>query len=173
MCLVLLFMVGGPSVCLAADIWSYPTSKPSIPFGGGTGRQSDPYLIKCAQDLANLAYMVNHGTKYEGKYFKLTTDIVLNDLMINLSGNIVYGSPTSWTPIGGSKCFKGTFNGGGHTIKGLYIKEEDSEYNGLFGSVENATISNLKIDNSCIYSTGNGFFKYYGFLCGKSYGSVK
>ena len=173
MCLVLLFMVGGPSVCLAADIWSYPTSKPSIPFGGGTGRQSDPYLIKCAQDLANLAYMVNHGTKYEGKYFKLTTNIVLNDLMINLSGNIVYGSPTSWTPIGGSKCFKGTFNGGGHTIKGLYIKEEDSEYNGLFGSVENATISNLKIDNSCIYSTGNGFANFYGFLCGKSYGSVK
>ena len=38
MCLVLLFMAGGPSVCLAADIWSYTTSKPSIPFGGGTGR---------------------------------------------------------------------------------------------------------------------------------------
>ena len=173
MSLFLLFMVGGQSVCLAADSWSYPTSKPSNPFGGGSGGYYDPYLINSAQELANFAYMVNHGTKYEGKYFRLTTDIVLNDLIINLSGNIVYGDPTSWTPIGGSKCFKGTFNGGGHTIKGLYIKEEDSKYNGLFGSVENATICNLNIDNSCIYSTGNSYAKYYGLLCGVSYGSVK
>ena len=173
MSLVLLFVAGGQSICLAADSWSYPESKPSNPFGGGSGRQSDPYIINSAQELANLAYMVNHGTKYEGKYFRLTTDIVLNDLIINFSGNIIYGDPTSWTPIGGSKSFKGTFNGGGHTIKGLYIKEEDAKYQGLFGSVENATICNLNIDNSCIYSLSNFSGKYYGLLCGVSYGSVK
>ena len=173
MSLFLLFMAGGQSVCLAADSWYYPTSKPSNPFGGGSGGYYDPYLINSAQELANLAYMVNHGTKYEGKYFRLTTDIVLNDLIINFSGNIISGDPTSWTPIGGSKSFKGTFNGGGHTIKGLYIKDEDAKYQGLFGSVENATICNLNIDNGCIYSLSNFSGKYYGLLCGVSYGSVK
>ena len=61
MCLVLLFMVGGPSVCLAADIWSYPTSKPDGRFGGGSGSYYDPYLINNAQQLADLAYMVNQS----------------------------------------------------------------------------------------------------------------
>ncbi|MGN1157477.1 MAG: hypothetical protein ACI4TK_14975 [Agathobacter sp.] len=166
-------MAGGQSVCRTANSWSYPTSKPTNPFGGGYGSYYDPYLINSAQDLANLAYMVNNGTKYEGKYFRLTTDIVLNDLIINLSDNIIYGDPTNWTPIGGSKSFKGTFNGGGHTIKGLYIKDEGAKYQGLFGSVENAIIYNLNIDNSCIVSPSTSQGKYYGLLCGLSFCSMK
>ncbi|MGM9703091.1 MAG: hypothetical protein ACI3YZ_06030 [Prevotella sp.] len=173
MCLVLLFMVGGQNVCRAADSWSYPTSKPTNPFGGGYGSYYDPYLINSAQELANLAYMVNNGTRYEGRYFRLTTDIVLNDINIDLSGNVVSGSPKSWTPIGGSKSFKGTFNGEGHTIKGLFINDTDANYQGLFGFVENATICNLNIDNSCIVSPSTSQGKYYGLLCGMSFGSMK
>ena len=55
MCLVLLFVAGGQSVSLAADFWEYPTKKPDGKFGGGSGTQSDPYLISTAQHLADLA----------------------------------------------------------------------------------------------------------------------
>ena len=37
MSLVLLFVAGGQRVCLAAESWSYPSSKPGFPFGGGDG----------------------------------------------------------------------------------------------------------------------------------------
>lgn len=40
MSLVLLFVAGGQSVCLAADTWSYPTTKPETPFGGGDGSRT-------------------------------------------------------------------------------------------------------------------------------------
>ena len=87
MSLVLLFMAGGQSVCLAADSWSYPPSKPDGKFGGGSGSYYDPYLINNAQQLADLAYMVNHGEYFKGKYFKLTTDITLNDNSDNRNNN--------------------------------------------------------------------------------------
>ena len=35
--LVLLFIAGGQSVCLAAESWSYPTNKPETPYGSGDG----------------------------------------------------------------------------------------------------------------------------------------
>ena len=38
--------------------WTYPTSKPSIPFSSGDGSYSHPYEIRNEHDLANLAYMV-------------------------------------------------------------------------------------------------------------------
>ena len=63
MSLVLLFVAGGQSVCLAADTWSYPTTKPETPFGGGDGSSYDPYRIETAQHLANLAYMVTDATR--------------------------------------------------------------------------------------------------------------
>ena len=51
----------------AKDInWSYPTSKPSVPFNG-EGTEEKPYLIGTAQELMNFAYMVNNGEEYEGK----------------------------------------------------------------------------------------------------------
>ena len=58
---LLLFLAGGGSVIHAADSWSYPTSKPDGKFGGGSGSYYDPYLINNAQQLADLAYMVNQS----------------------------------------------------------------------------------------------------------------
>ena len=85
----------------------------------GSGTESDPYLIENAQNLAWLAYLINYDYSEwtEGKYFLLKTDIDLNGSEDNQwlpigagGGNTVYG-----------KCMKGTFDGGGHKITGLYI----------------------------------------------------
>lgn len=114
----------------------------------GKGTEKNPYEIRNADDLKLLAEKVNSGVTYEGKYFKQTADINLND--------------TAWTPIGGTviehpstweiSVFKGNFDGDGHqiTITG------DSDFGGLFGSVEEAIIQNCHVvgDVKGYYSVG-------------------
>ena len=61
-----------------------------------------------------------------------------------------------WTPIGSrfsvtDNAFNGTFDGCGHTIKGLVCIEDGkrSSY-GLFGCTDNATIKNLNMEDCCL-----------------------
>lgn len=60
-----------------------------------------------------------------------------------------------WTPIGTSdKPFSGNFDGNGHTISGLNYS---GEYAGLFGYMNNGTISNIKLaDSSFANGTASG-----------------
>lgn len=136
MSLVLLFVAGGQSVCLAADTWSYPTTKPETPFGGGDGSSYDPYRIETAQHLANLAYMVTDAnTYYKGQYFVLTNDITLNDDVIADDGKSLKKSLSAynlWKPIGEDGViynddFMGRFDGCGHTIRGMVCICSDSK----------------------------------------------
>ena len=158
MSLVLLFVAGGQSVCLAAESWSYPTTKPETPFGGGDGSKWNPYRIESAQHLANLAYMVtDNNTEYKNKYFILTNDITLNDDVINADGTGLKNSESSyklWTPIGeygftADDDFMGTFDGQGHTIRGMVCIDTTGkrDYNGLFGTTDQATIMNLNLED--------------------------
>ncbi len=62
--------------------------------------------------------------------------------------------------------FKGNFDGGGHKISGLYINELGSDYQGLFGYLENSTISNLGVSGSV---TGGN---YTGGIVGYAIGSI-
>lgn len=107
----------------------------------GKGTAESPYLIEDVDDLKKLAENVKNGTDYEGKYFKQTADIDLED--------------KEWTPIGTkvytgefgqseTRHFKGTFDGDGHQIANLTITGRN-EYVGLFGYVRNATIQNCNV----------------------------
>ena len=114
----------------------------------GSGTSADPYLIKTAEELALIVKLVNGGNTLAGKFFELADDIDLSDLCGEGIG--------SWTPIGGKyKYFKGSFDGGGHTISGLYI-DSTGNYQGLFGNVYEGTIKNLGVDGS-ITNTGGNF----------------
>ena len=178
MSLVLLFVAGGQSVCLAADSWSYPTSKPKSPFGGGDGSQGNPYRIETAQHLANFAYMVtDKNTTYKKKYFILTNDITLNDDVLNDKGTGLKNDESSyklWTPIGeyGSLYdddFMGIFDGKGHTIRGMVCINPDGKrrYNGFFGTTDDATIMNLNLEDCYLASKDvDDIFQKYGTLVG-------
>ena len=108
-------------------------------FGGGSGTESDPYKISAVEHLQQLESDVSDGNTYEGKYFKVTADIDLNNI--------------NWTPIGNSSnIFSGTFDGDGHTIRNLTIKQEYT-FKALFGYVEGGTIQNLKLDNFNVKGT--------------------
>lgn len=98
-------------------------------------------------DLAALAYMVNTKHKtFEGQTIKLGKNIDCSSFV--------------WTPIKGLETviltasigtgFKGTFDGGGHTISGLY-----STGYGLFAKVsDGAVIQNVTLEDC--YFTRNG-----------------
>ncbi len=113
---------------------------------GGTGEVSSPYIIANLKDLEELStYAATNDTT--GKYFELTADIDMSDTYGADKGD---EGGKSWTPIGdvfSSKPFKGTFDGKGHTIKGLYIG--DSLYGGLFEGIgEGGTVKNLSVSGS-------------------------
>ena len=149
--------------------WSYPSYAPSVLFGGGSGTSSNPYIISTAQHLANLAYMVNNGSSYSGCYFKMTEDIILNDNVLNSDGSLNSGSYNSWKPIGNSSyAFRGTFDGDGHVISGIYINNSSSNYQGLFGNAYDGLITNISVIDSYIYG-----YNYVGTIVGFSgYASI-
>lgn len=84
---------------------------------------------------------VNAGNSYEGKTVKLTADIDMSEKYSE--------GKESWTPIGSFDWenpmpFSGTFDGGGHTISGLYINTETDRNTGLFAIVD-GTVQNLNV----------------------------
>lgn len=144
--------------------WTYPTSTPTLTWEG-KGTQAEPYIIMNAQELADLAYMVNNFTTYSGTYFVLGTDIELN------YGKTVTGvddTLNNWIPIGNTTSnFAGNFDGNGKKIKGLYINDNSLENVGLFGIGK--APNNLTIDSG--YVTANA--TYAGGVIGYSKSAIE
>jgi len=119
-------------------------------YAGGTGIQADPYLISNGKELAYLAQRVNSGVNYQNTYFKLTDDILLNNM--NTNGTFVSSSPRKFTCIGSdsTKTFQGNFDGNSKTIIGLYINETNwHSYCALFAyAATGSVIKNLSVSGS-------------------------
>lgn len=129
---------------------------PASDFAGGSGSQSDPYQIADAAQLA-LMHAKMTDEAYRKANYVLTADISLNDTA-NCDSWRETPPEYSWAPIGfGADWFSGVFDGGGHTISGMYINENDtstSDYYGLFNKV-NGTVKNVNVDKSYIEVSGN------------------
>jgi len=118
----------------------------------GKGTLDSPYMIATAEDLA---YVVKSGGQTDG-YYKLTSDIYLNDISkINWStGEAADGYlPNQWFTEETATAFKGHINGDGHVIYGLYITEvSDGKCAGLIPKLAKGgslTVEKLGID--CAY----------------------
>ncbi len=99
---------------------------------------TNTYTVYNADGLMNIAELVNGG--------KSDINITL-DTDIDLTGK-------DWTPIGTDydNSYKGTFDGGGHTITGLTFTTND-EYAGLFGWLNRAgTVKNVVMEGVQITS---------------------
>ena len=125
----------------------------------GSGTKDDPYQISTAAQLKRFRNIVNGTggqTPNHGACAVLMNDIVLNDGTFDANGTHTRGSsntaPEKWTPIGkytddnDKTPYTGTFDGQGHTIKGLYVNSASDAYVGLFGCLESAAVRNLTVD---------------------------
>ncbi len=111
-------------------------------FAGGEGTEASPYLIANATHLNNVR-------NYLGAHYKMTADIVFTEADF-AEGGAFYNNGKGWLSIGdATAAFAGTFDGDGHTIKGLKQTTTDA-YGGLFGRVYDAIIKNLGMIDSAI-----------------------
>lgn len=124
------------------EIWS----------GKGKGTKADPFQIASAEEWKQLAEKVNEGESFSGKYFKLTKDITVTEMI----GKNEHPTETVSRP------FSGIFDGNGHTMT-LKIDESKKDADKMthcaapFCGVKDAVIKNLTVDGSVksgIHSAG-------------------
>lgn len=168
-----------PAAAQGVEAWTYPTAKPTEICSAGTGAADDPYQVTAAQQLANIAYLVNETEEtFAGKCFILKNDIVLNSGVLTAVAGGTDGSLQQWTPIGRRAnpdddvhSFCGSFDGDGHTVSGLYIDNSSKgvdflRYTGLFGAVGiGGLLHNIYICDAYIAET----VCRAGILCGYAY----
>ena len=141
----------------AGGEYTYTVSLAAAKDLGYTIESDGSYTVTSADGLMNIAKLVNGG--------KTDINITL-DTDIDLTGK-------DWTPIGTSfsNKYTGTFDGGGHTIKGLTVTTND-QFVGLFGSIGYAgTVKNVMMEDVQITSNhGSGFA---GGVAGFSDGTIE
>ena len=141
----------------AGGEYTYTVSLAAAKDLGYTIESDGSYTVTSADGLMNVAELVNGG--------KTDINITL-DKNIDLTGK-------GWTPIGTSfdNSYKGTFDGGGHTIKGLTVTTND-KYAGLFGYIGNAgTVKNVVMEGVLI--TSNNGSSQAGGVAGFSRGTIE
>ena len=132
------------------------------------------YIINTAAELKWFAKWVNGVSpvateKHPAANAKLGQNITLNEIVLDYNGNLTNGTHDTWTPIGsnsGDNCYKGTFDGDGYTISGLYC--DGSSNVGLFACVgAGGTVKNVNIADSYVSGSEN-----VGLLCGANGGTT-
>ena len=141
----------------AGGEYTYTVSLAAAKDPGYTIEGNGSYTVTSADGLMNVAELVNGG--------KTDINITL-DKNIDLTGK-------GWTPIGTSfdNSYKGTFDGGGHTITGLTVTTND-QFVGLFGYLNRAgTVKNVVMEG--IQITSNHMFGNTGGVAGFSWGTIE
>ena len=141
----------------AGGEYTYTVSLAAAKDLGYTIESDGSYTVTSADGLMNIAELVNGG--------KSDINITL-DTDIDLTGK-------DWTPIGTNydNSYKGTFDGGGHTITGLTVTTYD-KYAGLFGWLNSAgTVKNVVMEG--VQITNNHSSGFAGGVVGNSWGTIE
>lgn len=137
--------------------YTYTVSLAAAKDLGYTIESDGSYTVTSADGLMNIAELVNGG--------KSDINITL-DTDIDLTGK-------DWTPIGTNydNSYKGTFDGGGHTITWLTVTTYD-KYAGLFGWLNSAgTVKNVVMEG--VQITNNHSSGFAGGVVGNSWGTIE
>ena len=141
--------------------------------GGGSGTKDDPFRIRTKQDLEWVSALTGLGWRFDNQYILLENDIELNAPFEEWGTT----APTLWQPIGRSVSettpassagfeyeFRGTFDGGFHSVRNMYLNDVTGETpQGFFGIINGAVIKNLNVEDAWIKAQGST-----GLLVGKS-----
>ena len=134
----------------AGEEYTYTVSLAAAKDPGYTDDGQGNYTVTTAEGLKAVADIANNGNLDIN--ITLDTDLTLTDMV--------------WTPIGTSgNTYKGTFDGGGHTITGLTVTGSD-QYTGLFGYIgTDGTVKNVVLTEVNITSG-----TFVGGVAGWSFG---
>ena len=156
-----LTITGDNDICLTVSLYF------SVMNTSWYNENATEFIITTAEDLAGLAALVNDGNDFDGKTITLSNDIALNDVS-DVNDWATAAPYYSWTAIGTSgNPFAGTFDGGGHTVSGVYISTS-ANYQGLFGYVgSSATVKNVGVTDSYIEGGSN-----FGGIAGHNHGTI-
>ena len=143
----------------AGGEYTYTVSLAAAKDLGYTIESNGSYTVYNADGLLNVAELVNGGK---------------TDINITLTADIDL-TGKDWTPIGTDydNSYKGTFDGGGHTIKGLTVTTND-QFVGLFGyldkagTVKNVVMEGIQITSNHVLMSGNT-----GGVVGYSWGTIE
>ncbi len=141
----------------AGGEYTYTVSLAAAKDPGYTIGGNGSYTVTSVDGLINVAELVNGG--------KTDINITL-DKDIDLTGK-------GWTPIGTNyeNRYKGTFDGRGHTIKGLTVTTND-QFVGLFGYLDRAgTVKNVVMEG--VQITNNHSSGFAGGVVGNSWGTIE
>ncbi len=142
-------------------VWDGTASAPA----SGSGSSTDPYIISTPGELY-WALVAGPDASRNNKYYKLSCDIVLNDITVDKDGNIKNADGalvtdanaagiTKWN-VTSATAFYGTIDGNGYAVKGVYVNGSGgSNGAGLaliptHNSAGALTISNFGMEDSYI-----------------------
>ncbi len=141
----------------AGGEYTYTVSLAAAKDLGYTIESDGSYTVTSTDGLMNVAELVKGGK---------------TDINITLTADIDL-TGKNWTPIGTSfsNKYTGTFDGVGHTIKGLTVTTYD-QFVGLFGSIGNAgTVKNVMMED--VQITSNRSSGFAGGVAGYSDGTIE
>ena len=109
-------------------------------FSSGDGSAGNPYIINTPAELdavrANLS-----------AHYKLGANIDLSDYLASGGAGFAKWGENGWAPIGNNNDqFKGSLDGAGFKISGIWINRPSQSLIGLFGCIYNTTIKNLGVE---------------------------
>lgn len=139
----------------------YKTS-PCVSYTNDSAKTNKPHVIG-DDDICKVCGERGIPKKNSNGQYELSTELHMLWFAKNFSSgedsavlmDNIDMKDAQWTPIGtADKPFSGNFDGNGHTISGLNYS---GEYAGLFGYINNGTISNIKLaDSSFANGTASG-----------------
>ena len=151
------------------EVWQ---GKVATGYAGGSGTETDPFIIETANQLA---YMIKHDVMDTaannasfsmGKYYKLAADIYLNDV----SDPDWRKTPNPWYATTSGQRFGGNLDGDGYTIYGLYYDGDSTV--GLIPYADlwsyDITVKNVIISDAYLKTTGDRVGTLIGYVDGNN-----
>lgn len=142
---ILLILLFSLLVIFSKGIFVYAAEQNRELFAGGSGTESDPYVITTKEHLNNVRTAMD-------AVYRMDADIIFTEEDFAENGAF-YNEGKGWLPLGKAEnssqsdtVFRGKFDGNSHVIKGLYINRPEELDTGLFKYL-GGTIESLGLED--------------------------
>ena len=136
----------------------------------------DEFTLNTAEELSGLSKLVECDCDFSGIKILLGQDIVLNERFLYDTEYCQGNGWIRWSPIGGDRDlgefteedgFNGLFDGQGHAITGLFVRDRECMPCGLFGQIaKGGIVRNVEVRGALVKGVNSGI------ICGFNYGVI-